>query len=283
MCGSGSGSADSCLWLMDPVSDSDLDPGSRSYYFRHWPSRCQQKTNFFKKCLLLFEGTFTLFYKDKKSKRSLKTVGIKVFLTIFACWSGIREAQKHVDPVDLYPDPEHCEGVFLTVKNIASGEDYQWREWRRGGRWWWRARWRVARSPSRSRRCSRRRPPRRRSAPAPSWSGTQYPPPAGNSSQYLHRCYHKKNCEKILTGGQMLYNYMLWFWSYFDQKAHSETKCTFFSSISEMTYFVSFNLLWSNYVVFPPKHVQFFNLKTGLTSGPLGRNTQIYSPWSQIV
>jgi hypothetical protein len=28
-------------------------------------------------------GTFTSFFKDKKSKRSLKTVEIKVFLTIF--------------------------------------------------------------------------------------------------------------------------------------------------------------------------------------------------------
>jgi hypothetical protein len=46
----------------------------------------QQKTNLKKKffCLLLFEGTFTSFFKDKKSKRSHKTVGIKVFLTIFA-------------------------------------------------------------------------------------------------------------------------------------------------------------------------------------------------------
>jgi hypothetical protein len=35
-------------------------------------------------CLLLFEGTFTSFFKDKKSKKSLKAVGIKVFLTIFA-------------------------------------------------------------------------------------------------------------------------------------------------------------------------------------------------------
>jgi hypothetical protein len=35
-------------------------------------------------CLLLFEGAFTSFFKDKKSKRSNKTVGIKVFLTIFA-------------------------------------------------------------------------------------------------------------------------------------------------------------------------------------------------------
>jgi hypothetical protein len=31
-------------------------------------------------CLLLFEGTFTSFFKDKKSKRSQKPVGIKVFL-----------------------------------------------------------------------------------------------------------------------------------------------------------------------------------------------------------
>ncbi len=32
-------------------------------------------------CLFLFEGTFTSFFKDKKSKRSNKTVEIKVFLT----------------------------------------------------------------------------------------------------------------------------------------------------------------------------------------------------------
>jgi hypothetical protein len=31
-------------------------------------------------CLLLSEGTFTSFFKDKKSKRSHKTVGINVFL-----------------------------------------------------------------------------------------------------------------------------------------------------------------------------------------------------------
>jgi hypothetical protein len=35
-------------------------------------------------CILLFEGTFSSFFKDKKSKRSHKTVDIKVFLTIFA-------------------------------------------------------------------------------------------------------------------------------------------------------------------------------------------------------
>jgi hypothetical protein len=34
-------------------------------------------------CLLLFEVTFLSFYKDKKSRRSHKRVGIKVFLTVF--------------------------------------------------------------------------------------------------------------------------------------------------------------------------------------------------------
>jgi hypothetical protein len=40
------------------------------------------KNEFLKKvyCLLLFEGTFTSFCKDKKPKRSHKTVGIKVLL-----------------------------------------------------------------------------------------------------------------------------------------------------------------------------------------------------------
>ncbi len=33
-------------------------------------------------CILHFEGTFTSFFKGKKSKRSHKTVEIKVFLTI---------------------------------------------------------------------------------------------------------------------------------------------------------------------------------------------------------
>ena len=45
--GSGSGSADPCLWLLDP------DPGSGSCCFRHWPSRCQQKTNFLTQFFLL--------------------------------------------------------------------------------------------------------------------------------------------------------------------------------------------------------------------------------------
>jgi hypothetical protein len=59
------------------------------------------KNKFFEKffCLLLFGGTFTLFFKDKNSKRCHKTVGIKVFL-IFLLDNGrirIQEAQQPVD------------------------------------------------------------------------------------------------------------------------------------------------------------------------------------------
>ncbi len=79
--------------------------GSESFYFHHWPSRCQKKLikkKFF--CILIFEGTFTSFFKGKKSKKSHKTVEIKVFLTFFASW--------FVDPVDpnpdLDPDLQHC-------------------------------------------------------------------------------------------------------------------------------------------------------------------------------
>ena len=51
-----------------------LTNGSGSCYFRHRPSRCQQKTNFlfYFFCLLLFEDTFTSFFKDKMSKRVTK-------------------------------------------------------------------------------------------------------------------------------------------------------------------------------------------------------------------
>jgi hypothetical protein len=54
----------------------------------------RDKKKFF--CLFLFESTFTSFFKDKKSKRSRKTVGIKVFLPFFLVGRRIRirEAQK---------------------------------------------------------------------------------------------------------------------------------------------------------------------------------------------
>ncbi len=71
---------------MDP--GADLDPDSiRILLFSSVTFKTQKKTNLQKSffCLLLLEGTFTSFFKDKKTKSSHKTVGFKVFLVIFAC------------------------------------------------------------------------------------------------------------------------------------------------------------------------------------------------------
>jgi hypothetical protein len=62
-------------WIRIRIRGSmPLTNGSGSCYFRQWPSRCQQETNFFSQffCLLLFECTFTSLFKDKKSKRVAK-------------------------------------------------------------------------------------------------------------------------------------------------------------------------------------------------------------------
>jgi hypothetical protein len=85
--------------------------------FSSLPSNKKQifKINFF--CILPFDGTFTSFFKEKKSKRGHKPMVFLLFLLMIE-GSGsipltrirIQEAQKHVDPVDpdLDPDPQHC-------------------------------------------------------------------------------------------------------------------------------------------------------------------------------
>ncbi len=78
-CGYGSG--DPCLWLMDP--DPDADPDSSIFITDLKDANKKLFKNFFS-CILLLEGIFTSFFKHKKSKRSHKTVEIKVFLTKFA-------------------------------------------------------------------------------------------------------------------------------------------------------------------------------------------------------
>jgi hypothetical protein len=61
----------------------DLDPDPALFVIDLEDANKQQIfSKFF--CLVLFEGTFTSFFKDKKSKRSHKTEGIKVLLTIFS-------------------------------------------------------------------------------------------------------------------------------------------------------------------------------------------------------
>jgi hypothetical protein len=47
-----------------------------------------------------------IIFKDKKSKRSRKAIGIMVFLTFLLGDRRIQEAQKHVYPVDPDTDPD---------------------------------------------------------------------------------------------------------------------------------------------------------------------------------
>jgi hypothetical protein len=63
--------------------DPDLDPDPAIFVIN---LQNANKKLIFKQffCVLLFEGTFTSFFKDKKSKRSHKTVGINVCLSFFA-------------------------------------------------------------------------------------------------------------------------------------------------------------------------------------------------------
>jgi hypothetical protein len=135
-CGSGSRSADPCLWLMDP------DPGSGSCYFRHRPSRCQQKTNLFFNffCLILFEGTVTSFFKDKMSKRVTKQQDSRFFLLFLhndrRIRIRIREALKHGDPdpqhwpqlLECVPDPDsqRCQMAVVTATLQKCGSFKSW-------------------------------------------------------------------------------------------------------------------------------------------------------------
>jgi hypothetical protein len=65
-------------------ADPDTDPSIFIIDLQDANKKLISKKKFF--CILpvLFEGTFTSFFKGKKSKRSHTTLEIKVFLTIFA-------------------------------------------------------------------------------------------------------------------------------------------------------------------------------------------------------
>ncbi len=87
----GSGSADPCLWPMDP----DPDPGSGCCYFRYWPSRCQQKTKFFTQFFLLI--TFwrhiysTSFFKvSQKESQKSRNQSFSYYFCMMIVGSGSR-------------------------------------------------------------------------------------------------------------------------------------------------------------------------------------------------
>ncbi len=87
-CGSGSGSADPCVWQMDPdptIFVIDLQDANKKLIY----------STFF--CLLLFEGTLTSFSKIKSQKKSHKAVGIKQ-----CCGSGTGSVRIR----NFWPDPD---------------------------------------------------------------------------------------------------------------------------------------------------------------------------------
>jgi hypothetical protein len=67
---------------MDPDPGVDMDPAIFVIELQDANKKLIFLKQFF--CLLLFECTFTSFFKDKKYKKESKIVGFKVFLTIFA-------------------------------------------------------------------------------------------------------------------------------------------------------------------------------------------------------
>ncbi len=66
--------------LLTNCPDPDPDPAIFIIDLQDANKKLVEKKFF---CLLLFKGTFTSFVKDKKSKRSHKAVGIKVFSYYF--------------------------------------------------------------------------------------------------------------------------------------------------------------------------------------------------------
>jgi hypothetical protein len=115
---------------------------SGSCHFRHGPSRRQQTTKFKIKFfwLLLFEGTFTSFFKDKKVQKKSQNNRNQGFSYLFCLMiegsgsihltngsdSGSGRPQKHVDPAN--PDPDcyfhkidDAVVISRSCRNTASG------------------------------------------------------------------------------------------------------------------------------------------------------------------
>ncbi len=111
---------DPCLWLMDP----DPDPGS--CFFRHWPSRCQQKTIFVQTFFLLItvrRYIYIIFqiWKSQKESQNSRNQGFSYYFCMMTEGSGSipktngSGSGRPKDPVD--PDPEHCRYVKICTRH----------------------------------------------------------------------------------------------------------------------------------------------------------------------
>ncbi len=77
----------------------------RILLFCHWPSRCQQKTNFSKVCFAYYFSKVHLHhFQRKKVKKKSQSIRTRFFLLFLLGDRRIRiqiqEAYKHMDPVD---------------------------------------------------------------------------------------------------------------------------------------------------------------------------------------
>ncbi len=79
-------------WHFGVDPDPDSDPGSGSFYFRHWPSRCQQRTNFLTQVFLLmtFWSYIYIIFKDKihKESQNSRNQGFSCYLCMMIEGSG---------------------------------------------------------------------------------------------------------------------------------------------------------------------------------------------------
>jgi hypothetical protein len=99
----------------DPDADPDEDPDPAIFIID------LQDEQFF--CLLLFEGTFTSFFKDKKFKRSQKTVGIKVFLLFCLMIEGSGSGSKHYE--SGWPKNMWIRWIGIQIRNTGVNNAYK--------------------------------------------------------------------------------------------------------------------------------------------------------------
>ncbi len=110
-----------CWGSMPLTNESCSASWIRIVLFSSLTVKTPTKNKFF--CLLLFEGTFTYFFKDKKSKRSHKTVGIKVLLTIFDWWEKNLDPDPDLDPYLWLtnPDPGGPKHIRIPIRICNTG------------------------------------------------------------------------------------------------------------------------------------------------------------------
>ncbi len=137
-CGSGSGSADPCLWLMYP----DPDSGFRSCYLHHWPSRCQQKTNL-KKFRLSHIYIIFLKINSQRESQNSRNQGFSYYFCMMIEGSGsipLTNASRSGRPKNMWirirkririrnTDQIHPQSIFANQLISGTNSSFPQRAW----------------------------------------------------------------------------------------------------------------------------------------------------------